>query len=567
MAKKNFQRVHGDLASLQKLLQQVATKNDSPSWLKLFAFAPTALRLPAKTKSERTSTLATAVKKNLDLFDRDIEIPPLQSAKTKRKRSTDEDIARRVGEKIDDGSVSGAMRIVMSTDSVADITSDTLKELRAKHPEFAPPPVSVLNADTHVAPPVTAADVFAAIRSFPRGSAAGPDGLRPQHLIDIVGGKMDDHSGQFCESLAAVLNVVLEGKVPADIRPAFFGGKLLALRKKDGGLRPIAVGMTLRRVIAKIVCSKVAERAVAVLSPGQVGFNVRGGAEAIVHGTRQFINENPEITKAIVKVDFRNAFNTVSREVVLDAVKSHFPEYFAFFQSAYGHHSSLFIGEHVMSSESGVQQGDPLGPLLFCLALQAVILTLNTELNAWYLDDGTLGGLPESVQENLARVIEGARRIGLEINVTKCKLYVSGGSETAQQKAVDDFLVQHPGVRVMSSSSLTLLGAPVLDAAIAPLFAEKAQSLATVCERMQLLPRHHALFLLRHCLGAPKIVYMLRCSNAWKYSEQLYKIDESCVPASNSCATSEPITMTIPAGVRRASRLAEVVLAYVARRN
>ncbi|XP_055339287.1 uncharacterized protein LOC129588896 [Paramacrobiotus metropolitanus] len=337
---------------------------------------------------------------------------------------------------------------------------------------------------------------------------------------------MDDHSGQFCESLAAVLNVVLEGKVPADIRPAFFGGKLLASRKKDGGLRPIAFGMTLRRVIAKIVCSKVAERAVAVLSPGQVGFNVRGGAEAIVHGTRQFINENPEITKAIVKVDFRNAFNTVSREVVLDAVKSHFPEYFAFFQSAYGHHSSLFIGEHVMSSESGLQQGDPLGPLLFCLALQAVILTLNTELNAWYLDDGTLGGLPESVQENFARVIEGARRIGLEINVTKWERYVSGGSETAQQKAVDDFLAQHPGVRVMSSSSLTLLGAPILDAAIAPLFAEKAQSLATVCERMQLLPRHHALFFLRHCLGAPKIVYMLRCSNAWKYSEQLYKIDE-----------------------------------------
>ncbi|XP_055345383.1 uncharacterized protein LOC129593198 isoform X2 [Paramacrobiotus metropolitanus] len=270
----------------QKALLEVATKNDSKSWLKLLAFASTALRLPAKTKTERTSSLASAVKKNLDLYDRDVQFLPSQPPSAKKKRSTDEDLARRVGQKIDDGSVSGAMRVVISTDSIAEITQETLKELRAKHPECPPPLVTPPPADTPSAPPVNPADVFAAIHSFPRGSAAGPDGLRPQHLLDIVGGKIDDHSGQFCESLASVLNLVLQGNVPTDIHPTFFGGKLLALRKKDGGLRPIAVVLTLRRVIAKIVCTKVAERATAILSPVQLGFNVRGGAEAIVHAPR-----------------------------------------------------------------------------------------------------------------------------------------------------------------------------------------------------------------------------------------------------------------------------------------
>ena len=32
------------------------------------------------------------------------------------------------------------------------------------------------------------------------------------------------------------------------IAPIFFGGRLLALNKKSGGIRPIAIGFTLRRL-------------------------------------------------------------------------------------------------------------------------------------------------------------------------------------------------------------------------------------------------------------------------------------------------------------------------------
>ena len=47
---------------------------------------------------------------------------------------------------------------------------------------------------------------------------------------------------------------------------------------------------------------------------------------------------------------------------------------------------------------SGVQQGDPLGPLGFSMALHPIVQRIVNEvpglsLNAWYLDDGTLCGL------------------------------------------------------------------------------------------------------------------------------------------------------------------------------
>ena len=47
------------------------------------------------------------------------------------------------------------------------------------------------------------------------------------------------------------MNVILEGKVSFKLRPYFFGAKLIALKKPDGGLLPIAVGNTFRRLSAQ----------------------------------------------------------------------------------------------------------------------------------------------------------------------------------------------------------------------------------------------------------------------------------------------------------------------------
>ena len=87
-------------------------------------------------------------------------------------------------------------------------------------------------------------------------------------------------------------NLVFCGKVPDFIRPYFFGARLLALCKKDGGIRPIAVGNTIRRLVAKAACHLVKDRVTDHLAPKQTGFNVKNGAEAAIHATRCFIEKN-----------------------------------------------------------------------------------------------------------------------------------------------------------------------------------------------------------------------------------------------------------------------------------
>ena len=70
------------------------------------------------------------------------------------------------------------------------------------------------------------------------------------------------------------------GLVPAEVRPFFFGTSLVALRKKSGGVWPIAIGCTPRRLVAKVVSRLVRNEMASLLSPKQLGFGVCGGAEA-----------------------------------------------------------------------------------------------------------------------------------------------------------------------------------------------------------------------------------------------------------------------------------------------
>ena len=51
--------------------------------------------------------------------------------------------------------------------------------------------------------------------------------------------------------MTSFVNLVSSHKLPAEVHPIFGGASLIALRKKDGGVRPIAVGLTLRRLVAK----------------------------------------------------------------------------------------------------------------------------------------------------------------------------------------------------------------------------------------------------------------------------------------------------------------------------
>ena len=193
-----------------------------------------------------------------------------------------------------------------------------------------------------------------------------------------------------------ICNFMLEGKVHTDIIPLLYGAGLTALHKKQGGIRP--AGNTYRRLVAKLGCKYAAHKLQEYLQPTQLGFNTRLGGETGAHAARKYYTFEHTTTKVLIKVDYYNAFNTVERQTLLDATYEKLPSLYPFIKQCYGTDSHLFWNTNIISSQRGVQQGDPLGPPLFCLALHPIINSIHQVKHLvprrWYHCRYTRTGFP-----------------------------------------------------------------------------------------------------------------------------------------------------------------------------
>ena len=82
---------------------------------------------------------------------------------------------------------------------------------------------------------------------------------------------------------------------------------MISLSKKDGGVRQIAVGKTLCRVVAKCIGGRVIHSVGGDLAPLQLGCGVPFGCEAAAHASFCFLHHMPS-DHLLVKLDFKNAF-------------------------------------------------------------------------------------------------------------------------------------------------------------------------------------------------------------------------------------------------------------------
>ena len=152
------------------------------------------------------------------------------------------------------------------------------------------------------------------------------DDISPKFLKDLTAKSNEQTGLNFLKALTNLVNVILEGKVRFELRPYFFGAKLIALKKPDGGLRPIALGNTFRRVSAKCGGYHVFESRQARYGSRQVGVGTKRGAELASHVFHCLI-ENPQPKEnVILKIDFENAFNSINQQFMLEKTSEIHPE-------------------------------------------------------------------------------------------------------------------------------------------------------------------------------------------------------------------------------------------------
>ncbi|KAJ9449270.1 hypothetical protein DIPPA_20933 [Diplonema papillatum] len=407
--------------------------------------------------------------------------------------------------------------------------------------------------------------VIKTLRALPRGTAPGPSGLSAQHLLDLV-----SPGSPIRAPLVAVIARIATGSLPDEARPHGFGARLVALEKKDGGLRPIACGEVLRRMAAKILArdKSVVQAVKPILERcGQTGVGMKSGADAMVCAMRcvgEAYRRDGQ-GRGILKVDLQNAFNKVSREAILQAVAESAPGLLPYAIAAYGRRSRLSFGEEVVWSECGVQQGDPLGPLFFCLVLEKVLRKVDLSLaerlpplgandipqgalapaqpqqqqqphnrtwrwtgqgraqepappaqpdalrvsqldaRAFYLDDGAAAGLWEHLIAWLAAFELEGGAVGMHLNRGKSEVVCLAG-----ERVPDEFAA----MTRCSLESWEILGAPCgSEAAVREAVAKVLDRAEKRARAIASLPDPHtALALLNSCAGFVCVVSLMRAT-------------------------------------------------------
>ena len=320
---------------------------------------------------------------------------------------------------------------VLTTGQIVEVQEDpqaleTLKRLHPPVPSNRETPPLPANAPVISVPPN---DTFAAqVRRLDNGSSSGPSGMGGNHLKSLI-------ASEGClRGLAQMVQDLANGFLPEAAKRLVLASRLVALRKPNGGVRPIAVGEVIWKLTAIHLLQPCRSELASELQPTQMGVGVPGGIEKSIHSLTALV-EDPQLEFAALTFDFTNAFNSVNRAHVLQALFDRHPDKLGRLWRAtswaYSNPSPLFIsGEgnrvaHVLWSKEGVRQGDPLAPALFALAVKSLyadaIEGLEVKAVA-ILDDLDVIGPPSLLIEVHRRMSELAPDYGLQLRADKGKL-------------------------------------------------------------------------------------------------------------------------------------------------
>src|SRR6267154_3771127 len=167
--------------------------------------------------------------------------------------------------------------------------------------------------------------------------------------------------------------------------------------------------------------------------------------------------------------------------------------------------SFLFWGSEIINSFEGVQQGDPVGPLLFCLTVHTLLTSCRTEFKVGYLDDLTLGDDMVLLAKEILRLEQGATSLGLSLNVSKCEIIAN--------QSLTGFPTALAGFKRVEADSVMLLGSPLSQKdALDDALMARVQCLELASARLRLLHSHDALLILKNLLSIPALLHIIRSS-------------------------------------------------------
>ena len=340
----------------------------------------------------------------------------------------------------------------------AQLVTHYSRVLNAPVPDVALLPVNDLQpADSNAfnTGPISIDEVVRALTPMRADSAAGIDGI-PVRVLKLP---------ELAPALTSVLNnhCCLGGDATASAAPPWRISMIVSIPKSGGSTNlDNQRGIALECSVPKLLNAVLRNRLLPVLDPILLGLQsgFRPGRCAVeqIAAIRSVIDScrTRQRAAAIVFVDFRKAFHSVSRSsipqllaaygvpsLLIEATMDLYKDSTAFVRTRDGPTASF-------PTSSGVLQGDTLAPLLFALVVDFILRRCLRDEDCYvlagrrssrnpavslsalaYADDiALLCRNPTAAQRALTRLCEEAARVGLEVNARKTKVLHVGFSNT-----------------------------------------------------------------------------------------------------------------------------------------
>ena len=378
----------------------------------------------------------------------------LSLIKQKRNGMSDDEVAKQYTSLLLKGKVRQAVRFATERDKGGIFDRDDLDSktgrpvfevLKSKHPEAIILEGNHLEEYEHLPELVTldiTEDTVLEVTSKIRGAAGpgGVDSLTLQHWLLRFG----KESKNLREAVASMTRLLSNESPSWASYRALISNHLVALDKCPG-VRPVGIGESWRRLMAKCVLAVGGESVKNACGSTQLC----GGLEAAIEGAVHTLNEawmekEEEDDWGVLLVDARNAFNEGNRMRMLWTVRHRWPEGARFAFNCYRHWSILCVRARdgsapgLLHSKEGVTQGDPFSMALYGILLLPLSKLLKEKekdlLQVWYADDAKATGNFDKITNYFKILCEEGPKYGYFPEPTKSILITSNKNQASAKE-------------------------------------------------------------------------------------------------------------------------------------
>jgi hypothetical protein len=437
-----------------------------------------AVILQTKTGVRRAGDIRRRLTARMDLWTKgrfaalvdDTEVE-LQSKTATSGRPDEEARARAYNARVLSGRLRSACRILTRRDGGGVLDADgvcsksgrpVLEVLQAKHPELRDP-TELGRADgafepyakTPAAVPADIGGDQVAEVAARLSGAAGPGGTDAVDLRNWLL-RFGTASEGLRNELASWTSWLANSNPPWAAYRALMACRLVALDKQPG-TRPVGIGEIYRRLFTKCLLKAVGDQATAACGNFNLCAGLPAGIEGACHAIREDwhahppgpppraaapvappadpaavpplppppapppeAEQEPAEPHGVLLVDAANGFNELGRKAMLWTVRHRWAAGARFAFNCYRHSALLILRRpgrpcHVILSQEGVTQGDPLSMVLYGVALVPLAEQLRAEvprvLQPWYADDCAMAGPVSGIAAAMALLeTQGPRR-------------------------------------------------------------------------------------------------------------------------------------------------------------